>query len=445
MSSDYPDAQTDGMSSDDHGAATASQVEDICRASYLADFVVKSPRYDKLGAGEKEAADLLLPFGDRAICFQVKSRRVEACTGAWSAREIRRLERRIGDAIRQVRALQEAVATGALSDVENLRGIRFPIDWAQVTSFVGIVVLNVSTPASWTAEDELQVCNGLDSVAGIPVHVFLLEDFRLIAKELDTLPDLFSYLDARGELMKRRALFPLTCERDLLAVYLTQYGTIRDCLSGKIDALAVVDGAWERSRAQGATAFKDRELRRQESLIVDALIQQLHRCIGFDAEPDAAQAKGTSRVGTPESYFEMACELAGLRRSARMELAPRIFEKARRADNDPKGFSYFVAYSTGGSMLLFVACRLDRKHRRDYLWKIGAAAFVKFRPTRLIGIGTGSYSMKEVSQDYLLIEEGASFSDEADLKRAADQMFSEPDPVGRDEWGNSYPPSQPGQ
>lgn len=428
-----------------HGTHSEDSVERILSTSYLADFVVRSPKYEKAKAGQKEVADLLLPFGDDLVCFQVKSRQVPAENEGLDDKEIGRISRRVDQAIQQVKIIREALGSGLITEVENLRGIALPFPIQEPRRITGIVVLDVRHPDSWTEEDRVVIYGGLDKVHGISVHVFLLDDFDLIARELDTLPDLLHYLRVREDLMLRRAVFPLVAERDFLAVYLTQYGLIEDCLSGKIGGLMVTEGTWDGVVKERAEEFSKRAEKKRASRVFDKLVEEAHRCIGFDPASEGPRVYGTSstpttKAASPQDYVEVVRELSKVHRVDRMVLGEKILEKAKRADTDPKGFSYFASKpaNTDGTLLVFLASRLDRTKRRDYLWKVSAAAYARFQPKRLVGIAAQNYGASSGSQDYLFIGEGASFDDQEDLLRAASQIFQDPSHHSRDEWGNDY-------
>lgn len=427
-----------------HGSDAEDSVERILSSCYLADFVVRSPTYEKAAAGKKEAADLLLPFGDELVCFQVKSRQIPEHKEAIDEKEIGRINRRVDHAIQQVKTIREALGSGQIEEVENLRGIALPLRLEEPRTITGIVVLNVQHPESWSEEDRVAIYGGLDKVHGISVHVFLLDDFELIAREVDTLPDLFQYLSVREKLMRRRVVFPMTAERDFLAVYLTQYGLIEDCLSGKLNSLMVMEGTWDGVLVQRAEEFAKRADDKRASRIFDKLIEEAHKCIGFNPASEAPPPNGssstpTTKAASSEDYVQVVHELSRVHRADRIVIGEKIIEKAKRADTDPKGFSYFVSMPPhGDTLFVFLASRLDRTSRRDHLWKVSAVAHVRFRPKMLIGVAAPNFGATSGSQDYLVLGEGVAFDDEEDLLRVGSQLFQDPVRHSRDEWGNDY-------
>jgi len=55
------------------GQIAEDWVEQLCAATFLADFTIRSPRYQKTGGQTKEAADLLVVFGHTLLIIQVKT------------------------------------------------------------------------------------------------------------------------------------------------------------------------------------------------------------------------------------------------------------------------------------------------------------------------------------------------------------------------------------
>ena len=59
----------------EHGKYAEDLVERICKRMFLADFTVRGQAFKKRAGVSKEAADVLVPFEDTLIAFQVKSKR----------------------------------------------------------------------------------------------------------------------------------------------------------------------------------------------------------------------------------------------------------------------------------------------------------------------------------------------------------------------------------
>lgn len=412
-----------GNPSSEHGKEAENAVELACKSSYLADFVVRSPHYHKHGVGSREAADLLLLFGDHLVVIQVKSRRPRHHKP--SVERMRRAKR-IRTAARQVRTAREALVTQSRWELRNLRDINICIQTDTIRQTTGLVVLDTEQPSDAGLEgDEV-----FDTVGGTPVHAFLLGDFRLLTQELDTIPDLLDYLHARQALYSKSLLAKHPLERDLLCAFTTRYDAIEAVFAIEGRGLLIPDGLWESTVRENMACYARRAEIRNQSLVMDKLIEQVHRCIGFNPAP------GTSESGSTEAYARIATELSGLRRAERMALGGMILDKAKKADKDPKGFSYFYFFSRKSALgILFMAARLGRDERRSLLWKTCAAAYACHDPKKLVGIAAQNYSADSGSQDFVFIPEGTLFDDHEELKASGKELFGEERATSDDQWG----------
>lgn len=426
----------------DHGEEAEDLVEELCRRSFLGDFVVRAPMFKKSGGGHREAADLLLPFRDILITFQVRARRLSAAASAGDAdkTELDRISRRIEKAVQQVKTIRRALDTGSLASVENLRGITLPFDCSKFRTTVGIVVVDLVAEGKVSKELQIELYGGIDRVRDIPVHVFLRRDLEIVLSELDTIPDFLQYLSAREAIMRKRALLPLTGETDFMAMFQTRHDEIRRCLDGEIDLLVLEEGLWEATKRQHAKQFEERERRRAVSRLVDKTIESVHRCIGFnvgDNLGDVGWASDLAASGVRE-YQVVAEELSGLTRVQRMELGEAMLMKAQQADSDPKEFAYRVFMPGGDQIPIVCLCsRSSRSERRRQLYKVASVAYVHLSLKRIIGIAMDNYSAREMSQDYLLMD-GVQFENEADLRALGPRLFGPLRGLQPDQWGNDY-------
>ena len=97
---------------------------------------------------------------------------------------------------------------------------------------LGIVVLDVFAADGTSVVEQLEIGNRFNEIRGIPVHVFRECDFRIIAKEQDTLPDSINYLNVREKLLGGAIHVPLVTELDLFGLFKTRYPVIEGYLNG---------------------------------------------------------------------------------------------------------------------------------------------------------------------------------------------------------------------
>ena len=62
------------MNKENRGAEVEDHVERVCKIIFLPDLTGRNPKFKKGGKLEKEAADFIVPFHEKLLCFQVKSR-----------------------------------------------------------------------------------------------------------------------------------------------------------------------------------------------------------------------------------------------------------------------------------------------------------------------------------------------------------------------------------
>jgi len=426
----------------DHGEEAEDIVEALCRRSFLSDFVVRAPTFKKSGGSQREAADLLLPFRDTLITFQVRARRLSAAASAGNPdeTELNRISRRIERAVQQVKTIRQALDAGSLVSVENLRGITLPFDCSKYRTTVGIVVVDLVSEVEVSKEQQFELYGGIDRVRDIPVHVFLRRDLEVVLGELDTVPDFLKYLSTREAIMRKRALLPLTCEIDFMAMFQTRYGEIRKCLDDEIGMLVIEDGLWDATKRHHAEEFKERDRRRAISRLVDRTIESVHRCIGFDVSDDLSDVGGPSDLGSSgvREYLVIAEELSGLTRVQRMDLGEAMLMKARQADSDPKEFAYRVFMAGGDQTPIVCLCsRSSRSERRRQLYKVTSVAYVHLKVKRIIGIAMDNFSAKAMSQDFLLLD-GVQFQNEEQLRALGPNLFNPARGLQPDQWGNDY-------
>jgi hypothetical protein len=424
--------------SKNHGEEAEDRLETFLKSSYLADFVIRSKTYLRPGAGDGEAADFLLPFGDTLFCIQSKSRQLKSDSTPISAIEIDRLKKRLDQAIKQIPTILEALRLGGLENATNLRGIALPLGKKQWTRLVGIAVLNTAGPTESHTSTSLDLYGGLCEVQGITVHSFLLEDLEVVIRELDTLGDLLHYLTVREHLKKREILNPLTCERELLAAFVSKYATIDECLSGQVSHLIIEDGAWDALQRTAVPAIRERERRRARSRIFDDILEQVCRCVDFAPPASELGIDMPFPAATPDDYYTIAQDLAQWKRADRIGIAQKVVEKVHKADSDPLGFRHVAIQDRQSKLtLVFVASRLPRADRLRILFNVARVAYVHFNASVVVGIGLPSLLTKGSSFDFIRIPPNEVFDDEIALRASARQLFVAPRRYTQDQWGNA--------
>jgi len=423
-----------------HGESSENRIEEILKASYSEDFVVRNPKGLRENGLEEEIADFLVPFRDTLIVVQVKSREQGAPSESLDAVDLKRFEKRLQRGTKQLKTAKRALDNGWATEVETLRGITQPFSYGRFKKLVGIVVLDIPDEDEHGIDSALDLYGGLDEIQGITAHLFMRRDFGTLIEQLTTIPDLVEYLSVREELKKKEVLWPLSCEVDFLALFISQYGVIEQCLNGEITGLHLEDGLWESLTGKESAEFAERaESIRHSRFYFDRMVGAMHQIVGYEVPEWAKPATMQSGPGTKEQHLELVEELAGHRRVDRIRFSLKMEEKMRKADE--AGFGFYVSVpGERACPLLFLSCAGDRKSRNQKLHTMVCALSVYFGGVRVMGIGTENLKSPVRSFDTYTVPAGTEFDNEEEIAEWAKQIFGNKSWESFDEWGNEYSP-----
>jgi hypothetical protein len=220
-------------------------VEKICSRMFLPDLTVANPKILKGGKLEKELADVIIPFRNSLVCFQIKSKTELKPVSQKTETDFARIKRRVEDGIGQLKTIQSALRDGLVSELTNRAGITLPIDPKSIQKIHGVVILELLGEEKFSVEEQTMISSGFTVRDQMPVHVFTLRDFDSISTEIDTIPDFIDYLEVRAALISRGQLLPFTQELDFLALYKTKHDLFRDSQGIKDTFLLIQDGFWK--------------------------------------------------------------------------------------------------------------------------------------------------------------------------------------------------------
>src|SRR4051812_42530395 len=155
---------------------------------FFSDFTVTNPKYTKSDRNQKEAADILVPFKDVLIAFQVKSKEEKKLAGKTSV-DYARITKKCEDGIEQLKTIKRALANNRFSNLRTVKGYDLPFSCSAVKKTVGVVILDLIGEERIPPEERTCIWNGFTVKFGIPIHVFMRQDFEAISSKLDTMPD----------------------------------------------------------------------------------------------------------------------------------------------------------------------------------------------------------------------------------------------------------------
>lgn len=403
----------------DRGDEAEDLVEQICHKMFLADFTVRNPKFLKSGA-EKEAADFLIPFGSTLLAFQVKSKTETKSAIKKDEKDFNRIESKISNGVDQLKTIKRALNAGHLKTITNGAGVTLPFEGDKNTSLIGVVILELFGEDQFGEDEQTAIYNGYTFRNDIPTHIFTRQAFDTISSEIDTIPDLISYLTARQAFYEKGALSPTTHELDFLTLYKTQPEVIEKVMSGEIDFVAVTDDLWKGYRSEHIDLINERDSRNRPSLLIDEVIKWLHTSIGYDPGTGDPTGRSESTEGTVEKYFGTIFELASIPRILRRMVGEKFLEKLIKADKVGHGHSVVQISSDTGVLVL--ATDRPREERSRGMYNLAAVAYCGLGLKKIIAIATEPLSVPKRSYDVMVLAD-VSFDNHEELASKLTEMF----------------------
>ena len=404
----------------DFGKRAEELVQRICTRMFFSDFTVTNPKYKKTDRNQKEAADILVPFRDVLIAFQVKSKEEKRLMGKTSV-DYGRITKKCEDGIDQLKTIKRALANNRFSNLKTVKGYNIPFNCAAVKKTVGVVILDLIGEECIPPEERTSIWNGFTVKFGIPIHVFMRQDFEAISKELDTMPDFLKYLEVREKIRSREKSSLHGEELDFLTLYKTNWPLIEDLLNGKVDGMYLESGLWD-SYEKKERLHKNRSEKNRSSYLVDQIIDWLHTSVGYrQIDFNPREDKPDPGIGSVENYVGIITELASFTRLQRREIGNLLVEKAKKADTNTRSYGLLTFPEEERGIVVFCSNE-EKKVRIEGLYQLCALAYCKYRLKKIVGLALNSLKELSRSSDALILA-GVSFQNEAELALQADTVF----------------------
>lgn len=401
------------------GEEAEDLVEQICHKMFLTDFTVRNPKFLKGGA-EKEAADFLVPFGSTLLAFQVKSKTETKSAFGKEERDFQRIAGKIYDGIDQLKTIRRALNAKHLKTITNGAGITLPFKVDSNTNLIGLVILELFGEEQFGEDERTGIYNGYTFRNNIPTHIFTREVFDTISTEIDTIPDLISYLTARKRFYENGALSPSTHELDFLTLFKIQPKLIEEVMGGEVDLVAVTDDLWKAYRSKHIDLINERDYRNRPSLLIDEVIKWQHTSIGYDPGIGDPTGRSESTEGTIQNYYGVIFELASILRIMRRMIGEKFLEALCKADKDGHGQALVqISPDTG---VLVLATNRKREERVRGMYNLAAVAYCGLHLAKLIAIATEPLSAPQRSYDVGVLAD-VTFDNHNELESKLTEMF----------------------
>jgi len=405
------------------GSDSEDIVERICNRMFFSDFVVRNPSYTKPKGKTLELADLIVPFGNTLLTFQVKSKYQLKKVDEKSQVDFQRLSDAIDEGVDQIKTIKRALKNDWLRGIETVKGYTIDVNPADVERVVGVVILDLIGEESLLLEDRTQLFGSFTERNNLPIHVFLATEFFDISKELDTLADFMDFLLITQELYKGSLITIPPTTMDLLAFHKMYPDDLEKAISSDINII-LEEGLWEAYQTRHSEAIANRDRLNKPSYLIDGIIDFLHSSVGYNAFPKPDQLLEFSGQGTIDGYLALAREIAALSRLERRSLGERLLRCLKLAMEREEAFSALVIEPKKSGYLVYSKSG-DRSTRQVRLQTLAAMLYCHLELEKVIAIATEPLSGEGRSYDVLGFS-GVRFENHQKLAESAKDFFSEP-------------------
>jgi hypothetical protein len=401
-----------------HGYAVEDIIENLCSNTFFSEFTVRSPKYVKANGKEKEIADILIPFDDTLIAFQIKTKEEAKSIYERSGAETDRIKRKVEKVVNQFKTTKKAFDNDKINDLISVRGLPLPYDNNRISNFFGIAIIDIIEPVD-SEDDRTGIYYPVVYINGIPVHVFMRDEFEILLNVVDTLPDFVKYISMRKNLKPKIA--PITAELDILALYKLNPSLITEFIERKCDKLIITPDMWSEYEPT-YHRLMDIKNKANPHFIIDHIIETLHKTVGYSPPIQFPSGSNINSGNQDENYLQIAHYLGHYDREERIEIGKQFFKKLKKADH--VGFGYcFISNSTNTDGLVFYSTNDKRQERFDRLYQLSAAIYCMYELKEIIGITTQGLSSMTHSYDFLMFK-GLSFSNSEELIKWGKNVFN---------------------
>jgi len=409
------------MSKINQGKEIEALVGELSSRAFLEDFVVPNPEYTQNNGLRKEASDFVVPFGEVMLAYQVKSK-TELKPGSEKTEiDYQRINKIITKGIGQLKTINSAVKAKQIEKLVNSRGIELPFEPTAISKLHGLVLIELIGEDAFPEDERTALYGGYTYKHEMPIHIFRLDYYRRIVDEVDTLPDFIDYLETRAKFYEKGILMPLTEEKDFLAFYKTNPDLVTEVLEGKCDYLHIHEGYWDSYQSASAEDIRKRNEFNRPSYVVDSIISQLHKSLGFDTGVDVLAGRVRHDQGTVQNYIAGVTELSKMNRLTRRVVGSKYLERMKKADKTGHGHSLIMNPSDNSAVLVLSTNR-SRQERANAIYNLCAVAYCMLNLTRIIGIVTEPLTVPGRSYDIIVLD-GVEFEESPDLKERFEEMF----------------------
>jgi len=378
-----------------NGQKVEDVVEYLCMRSFFADFIFRSPEYTKQGGQQKEAADFLIIFKRTLLAIQVKSKEIPHNEKGLSDTEEQRIWNRIEKATDQFHALAEALNNPHFKAFRNSRGSTITFDKSQITEISLIVIFAPIHKEDPEKDVRIKFKGAQPTNEHIPLHLFTLQEFWILSKLMDTLPDFLVYLDARWLLHREKLIPPDVEPLDEWAFLTFERKKVAKTLENK--SFIDISGYAEKY----SKSLPQLEEMEKPSYLVDRLIELSNLAIDHPVPMNkkfSKLANATVRPNSENAFHLVIPHLIKLNRRERTQLAEQFLIRARKCKNQPISFGGFK-FEHHDEAYVLLASKWNTRQRQIALYNIGMLIGHELKVKTVVALSGGvkksEYSLSE--------------------------------------------------
>jgi hypothetical protein len=359
--------------------------------SFFRDFVYRNPQGKRKGT---ELADGLVLFSGVALLVQVKAQCGKHDPVSWATEKLL-------DALKQLKNTHEQLDDGGIAKLDHELYGTAPFVPAKYPNHFGIIVL---------AQEQGQPFDAVAVVpelltAGFPVHVFSLQDFKMIAERFDTAADFITFLEFRTDVMPREQYIVHDEEANIRRI------------------IPHLEEVLTRHMSPSSPEEMAKTVASVTATATGRFLSSPDRKFGFAIDDIIARAHDTEAADPARRRKNLAVAefLGWLSRGRRITVGRKFVEQCRDAQDGED--HYFVhAQPARGTACVYLSTSKDRPTRYEFLRFLIAYAQMKHGVQQCLGVATEPIGPGR-SYDFALVEGPMP-------EEVAAQLRTAPDPFG---------------
>lgn len=332
----------------------------LVEQSFFRDFVYRNAKGKKKG---DQLVDAIVLFGDVMLLVEVKAQIGSAQRDDW-------VRDRLTKAVSQIEKTYRILKDRKISKLVNDFYGELDFDPDRYPNVFGIVILAHNSEPYEAASLVPEL-----SASPFPMHVFTLDDFRLIASRFDTAGDMITFLELRTDIANLVRLYVQDESGNIQHMLPQMRAVLGRYLS--TNSPETLDKSYS-SFTKKATGELLQSPDWKYGLVIDDIIARAH-----DVDPDLPW----NQHGPDTAALEVSKFLGWLTRDRRINLGKKALEHCDLA-KDGNDYYFYHFHPSRGTVFVFRASSESRHDRVAYLQYLVSYAQMKHGASSGLGVAT---------------------------------------------------------